>query len=482
MMPSRIRGAALLCGLLMGCAARSPAGRPPAGVPEAPPPPPAPALAAPPSRPEPARPGAPAGPTTIDLVAVMRLARERNLDVALLDEQVREARAREASIRGRLWPTLGVGLRATGHDGLTQATDGSFLDVSKRSASVGGTVAGTWQIGEAVFASLAARQRTTASRFRAKAGTEATVLAAGEGYVELVRAGALLRAEEEALALGTSLREQMEARVVAGGGLEAEVLRTRAQEEDNRRRVAAARGTRTAVALRLAELLDLPADVELRAVDGAPLRLSLVAASDSDASLVQEALAHRPEVAVADGDIRAADEERRAACYAPLVPTLTAEVGTSGLGRTYGDLEGSSDYRVGVEWVIGPGGLFDGARAREAESRQRQASIVQDRVRARITREVREARAGFEEGTIAAAAAERSIERSQESLQLFQQRFAAGLGQPIDVILAGEALSVARVRWIDALAAVDRAQLRLWHATGRGFSSMATRAGAVGAR
>ncbi|MGH7161862.1 MAG: TolC family protein [Planctomycetota bacterium] len=407
------------------------------------------------------------GPVAVDLPTVLRLSRDRSLDARIVRERVREAYARQISARERFLPTLFLGARFATHGGITQETAGAFLDITKQSSSAGGVVALQWEIGEAVYASLAARQRTEASRAASEAGGAGAALKAGHAYLDLVGAQASLSVAEEAVTLAESVLKETEGKVAAGGGFRGDLLRARAQLGHERLVLDTAREEVRRSSLRLAELLDLPPEVELRATDPAPVRLSLVQPAPEE-ELVAAALRDRPEIREAAYLQAAAARESDAARYGPWVPTVAGEASLGGFGQTFGDLGQSDDYRIGLLWKIGPGGLFDAGRKRGAKSRLAIAELEVARIRAQVAREVLEANAAvlFRASSIDVAAA--GVKDAAEALDLYRERLKGGIGLPLEAVLAEEGLARARRDWIQMTVEYDQAQLRLLHALGGG--------------
>jgi adhesin transport system outer membrane protein len=402
---------------------------------------------------------------------VLRLARDRSLDLALVREKSRAAAAEERIVKERFFPSLGVGARFLGHDGATQDTGGDFPTVQKQSAFVGVGPSLRWELGDAIFGALSSRQRSAASIDAAEAEDRGTALRAGEGYLDLVRSQAALRVAEDALRLSESLLGETEARVKDGGGFEGDVLRSRAQASHARLRLSAAQEERRRTALALAETLDLPADVDLEPADELPPRLELVAALAPEEEMVREALAARPEVHRAEHLVEAADKDRTGARWGPLLPTIGAEASFGRLGQTFDDTARSNDYRVTLGWQIGPGGLFDGGRSALADSRASSAALEAARVRARVVREVREARGQVESRRSAIEAAEGAMEDASKALDLYRERLRTGVGLPLEAVVGEETLVRARSDWIDATADYGKAQLRLLHSLGGGAGS-----------
>src|SRR4051794_33974779 len=101
----------------------------------------------------------------IDLPVALQLAGARNLDLQMAKERLAES---QAAYRGALWkffPWLGVGVGYRRHDDLIQNVEGNILDVHKDSYSVGPSLTGQLDLGEAIYGKLAARQLLKASDY-----------------------------------------------------------------------------------------------------------------------------------------------------------------------------------------------------------------------------------------------------------------------------------------------------------------------------
>jgi OMF family outer membrane factor len=187
--------------------------------------------------------------------------------------------------------------------------------------------------------------------------------------------------------------------------------------------------------------------------------------------LVKDALAFRPELKASAASVAAADEQRRGAKYGPLFPNLTGQA-------TFGQLRGGPDgnlsdymsshpYQVGLNWRLGPGGLFDFSRTEAANSQLRRQQLTSAKLHDDIEEEVvtayQAARAGLDQMGLA----RRNVEIAQESLALSEQRKELGVYAVIEVIQAQQDLTQARRDYAQALTQYAKAQYGLAHATAR---------------
>ena len=124
------------------------------------------------------------------------------------------------------------------------------------------------------------------------------------------------------------------------------------------------------------------------------------------------------------------------------------------------------DYLIGLNWRIGPGGLFDFTRSRVAESRLRSAELVTERLNDQVTREVVEAFTRWQSLGDQIAATQHALEAAQEGLTLARQRREFAVGIVLETIQAEQDLTRARLDYLRTIAAFNQAQYALRKATG----------------
>ncbi len=227
--------------------------------------------------------------------------------------------------------------------------------------------------------------------------------------------------------------------------------------------------------VRLAHVLQLDPRIELRAQDAELVPLSLVPTDASLDSLVEQALAARPELAQEAAGLAAARDAEAGVRFGPLFPTLSAQVLAGGLG---GGRSGhpaafgaSQDYVLAVGWRIGPGGLFDAARIAEARARLEGARLRAEKRRQEVVREVAEAVARVASLSDQIAIAKEALAAAEETLRLSQERKTFGVAEVLERILATQDLTRARTEYLGAVAEYDKAQYALARAVGRPAAS-----------
>jgi outer membrane protein TolC len=224
-------------------------------------------------------------------------------------------------------------------------------------------------------------------------------------------------------------------------------------------------------AAKLAEVLHLDPAARLTARQRQLVPMSVVSLGTPVRDLVVEAQAARPEVNEMAAFVSAAEQERKAARYAPLVPSLTAQAffGTLGGGRE-SDMDrfgGSSDVIVGLSWRIGPGGLFDRTRERQAEARQSMAEIEKAKLADRLASEVVALHARAKSLNDQVGMAKDGLKTASDALAAGEQRKDVGIGVVLEVVQSQQDLTQARLAYVETVAEQNKAQYELLYALGR---------------
>lgn len=407
----------------------------------------------------------------IDLATVLRLAGANSLEVAYVREKVHESYALAQMADEKFWPTLGAGYVFRRHEGLTQATDGTFLEVDKQQTFAGAVGRLRWDVGDAIFSTLSASQRYEGSKSFLEATQQDIQLEAAQAYYDLVREHLRARVSEQSSGVSEKLATELNLSFQAGRTFEGDVLRARVQHASSRLQLLRSREAIKLASLRLGSLLRLAPGIELFPAEDVPRALQLVAPDFKDAELVEEAIGNRPEIRQALAELNARRHDKSAVTWGPLIPDLQIEAAPGRLGRVASDLENTEDYAFSLGWRIGPGGLLDPGRRDLAEARVRQAEIQLERVRQRVTDQVlaalTQARAKGEQRKLA----EEAVEDAERALLLNQKRQAQNIGLPLEVLQSEEALTRVRLDLYTAMTEYNQAQLRVFAFAGRKHSA-----------
>ena len=406
----------------------------------------------------------------LNLAAVMRLAGARNLDIRIADARLAEAWAQHEAARLQFFPYLTPSLGFRRHEGNVQTVEGHIIDADKESLGIGIGATLQVELGEAYFKALTTKRLAGAAAYAVEVQRQESIWQAVSAYLELVRAKAAVSVASEAGRIAEDYTRQVRQAVDAGIAFKGDAFRATAQVERNALEKSKARGQQRIAAARLAQILHLPAKVELLPGD-APVVFSFGDSHRSLDALIASAIAARPEMAMSAEQLEVAMKNSAAARWAPLVPTLKAEYYEGGLGGgTYGEGVGSfnttREYGIGLTWRIGPGGLFDPSRTHLADARQRGTAVEQDKLREEIARQVVEAYTLVHSLQEQLTHARAALDAGSKTLELARERRAFAVGEVLENIVAEQELSRARLDYLTVVTEHNRTQFLLRRAIG----------------
>jgi outer membrane protein TolC len=325
-------------------------------------------------------------------------------------------------------------------------------------------------LGDAIYNSLAAKQQVKASDYAFESQRQNAVLAAAQGYFDLVKARALVDVVKQAIQISEDYQRQLHAGVSTGIAFRGDELRVQTQTEQYRISLEQALEQERVAGVILAQLLHLDSRVSLVPQDSGVLVISLFPANSAMNPLVEEALRARPEVKESQATVSAARDTKNGAVYGPLVPSLGAQVFGGGLG---GGPDGGpsnfgaeGDYTVGVSWKIGPGGLFDSGRVNATKARLAAAQLDQTKLKDIIIADVVSSLTRVHSTTAQIRLAEKTLSTADETFRLTRQRKEVGVGIVLEDIQAQQALTQARSAYVTALTEHNKAQYALSRAVG----------------
>jgi outer membrane protein TolC len=407
----------------------------------------------------------------IDLPTALRLAGAQNLDIQIAREKLSEAKANYSGALLQFFPWLSPGAGYRQHDGRIQDVVGNVIDAEKQSYTVGGTLTAQWEIGEAIYRSLAAKQLVRAADHALETQRQESTLAAAQGYFELGLAQATAAVANESVRISQDYQSQVQRAVSAGIAFRGDELRVQVQTERNRLVLRQAEEQQRVASARLAQTLHLDSAVQLKAAENELAPLQLVGTNTALGSLIQQALVQRPELRQNESLIAAAKESRKGAVYGPWIPSLGAQAFVGGLGGgrdgATGDFGRSEDYAVTLGWKIGPGGLLDFSRKRATEARLGMARLARDKIQDEITRQVVEAFARFQSLGGQITVAEQALTAAEASLRLARERKEFAIGIVLETILAEQDLTRVRLDYLRAVSDFNKSQYLLNRAIGK---------------
>jgi outer membrane protein TolC len=431
-----------------------------------------------------AQPSDTTGVLRIDLATALRLADERNLDVAIYVSRVAEASARLAQARTLAVPTLRVGASTNRHDGNLQETGGNVVDAD-RAARFSGLGAGAVGAGElsapglslgvdvadAIFQPLVARQNRAAVEAGAIANRHAVLMDVAAAYVDWIRARAEGRVTIDALQRAVELATLTASYAEAGEGLPADAEMAAVQPLlYEQRRAAAAERSETAVAV-LSRLLHLDADVQLDPLENEIPVLQIYDGTEPVEPLIARAVEGRPETEQLDALVAAAENDLSAQRYGWFIPNVALSYSNGsfggGPGSTIANTGHRDDLSLLVYWQLDGLGIGNRARIDEKRAQLRRTALERDKLRDSIAEEVRRSHARVRSLREQLAFAGTAVERARSAYELHRDRIYDQQGLPLEALQAMQTVATAELAQLDVEAAYTLAQLRLQTAIGQ---------------
>ena len=407
----------------------------------------------------------------IDLPTTLRLAGARNIDIQLAREKLAEARATQESAIEKFFPSAAPGITYRRHDNLIQNTEGVIEDVHKQSYAPGGTIIAQTDLGDAIFKSLAAHQLVKAAGHAFDAQRQDSIVSAAQAYFDLVATHSAAGVAREALCISSDYQTQIDKAVSIGLAFKGDALRVKVQRQRDEIALQQAEEKVLLAAARLAQILHLDPVVELRPHESQLLPLSLISAMMPAGTLVEQAMAARPEAKENAALVVAARVAKNGAVYGPLIPSLGGQAFIGGLGggkdSQTGNFGESEEYVGLLNWRIGPGGLFDFGEIHAQQARLRAARLTEEKVRDEIAQQVVTGRVRLLSLADQLATARQSLSDAQENLRLDQERKEFGVGIVLETIVAEQELTRARTDYLRIVAEYNKVQYDLLRALGQ---------------
>ncbi|MBI1757446.1 MAG: TolC family protein [Fimbriimonas ginsengisoli] len=306
----------------------------------------------------------------------------------------------------------------------------------------------------------AARLQVEASRQALRQAESDLALSVKSGFYTAFEAARLVAvAEANVKSRGLQL-ELAKARMGAGLGAPADVVRATTSFDDGLNTLVQARATALTARVQFAALLGLDPRSELKLSAGHEAAV----ASPKLPDLVASALSQRPEALAAVANLESARATRKAS-LANDSPSVALSLIYGAKGDRDPTLTQTGAAALSVTWPIWDGGFSHGVRIQadgqlasaEAVSRQTSLAVVSDVSQAFVLLQAAEQRL-----TIATAEEANAL----EGARLAEGRYRAGVGSFLEVTDAQAALVSAQTARVNAESGLDRARATLAHAVG----------------
>lgn len=448
----------------------------------------------------------------IDLPTALRLATTSNLDIAQARASVAQAQAAMQRAYSRVLPTITGSAVYVDHDGRIQQANGNILNVNRTSLAVGGTTGLSYDIADAIFLPLAARQAERAVEAGSVRVTNDTFLAVADAYVAVLRAQRrLARVDMTILFLtdekpvpdraGSKGLYPLVRDVVEAGGKDAhrsDLARLQVEIARRREERAVIFQDLQVASAELARLLRLDPKILLTPVEDrwAAVNLPGIEYLDRDITdLVQFALSNRPEIAEQASLVQFARAREKGAHYRPFLPQVQMLYFAGGFGggpvrdtsakiidpvsgsidkpiTPTGDIERfghRSDLSIGLGWQLQGLGFGNRAEWRETRAAEAHARFRLLQAHDRVQAQVVQARAAVVQSsdriwTIWDALSGKdgkAVGPVFESVRLNFARIRGAEGRPLEALDSLRGLNDTLEAYANGLSDFDRARFRL---------------------
>jgi outer membrane protein len=414
--------------------------------------------------------GSPPVSTSLSLSTAMDLAVKNNLQTLLAGQRIVESEGTRGILRSTLLPNIAASTYQANMTANLAALGLPVQDMQGFPVFVGpyNRFDARISIVQSVF-DLSSIRRYQAGKMGVELAEEENRLAFQQvtaasiiSYLAVLEAEQSLSAAqadnqlaERLLALATSQKD-------AGVATGVDVARAETRAANQRVQLAQARASLDTARLNLLRVIGLPLLTDLVLEDRMHFEPGNIIDSNQ---AIARALSDRPEIKMADHQVRIAELQANAS-KAEWLPKVHAfgDYGSSGLTPNEINLPTRS---VGIQLNLP---IFDGGRIRSeakvVSSRLRQAEMQRDDLHAAIAKEVRQAIVVMKTREEQVQSSIKAEALANRELELAQDRFQNGVGDNIEVIHAQTALEDARQTYISSLAQFNIARLKLAVATG----------------
>jgi outer membrane protein TolC len=419
----------------------------------------------------------------ITLETALRLADERNTEIAIQLEEVKQRVLDHQAAYLEWLPTLRAGGSYVNQDGALQETNGRVGDVNRnaRYAGLGAGAVGSGapllpgasleiDLAEALFHPLATKQMKVASEAASDVTHARVLLQVAEAYYRLVRAHQAVAIATEAKGEADKLADVTSDFAETGEGLVADAERAAVESLLMAEEIEQSRGELAVASTQLARLLRLDDAIRLEPADGVIAPLTMVDVDEGEAECLALALTQRPELLEHRALVDAAKTALKERKFGPLIPKVRA-------AYSYGDFRGGPgsgpdnsgqrhDVGVALYWQLDGLGFLNRNETKRQASQLKQSELRREQIVSDIISEVRSAHALMESAERRMTITRSAVSRARKANTLNQERIFENQGLPLESLQAMQAM--ARAEELNLRAAMDYnlAQLRLFVATG----------------
>jgi multidrug efflux system outer membrane protein len=412
---------------------------------------------------------------SINLPTALRLADERNLDVAIYVARIAEADAKVAQARTLAVPSVRAGSDYDRHTGNIQETSGQVIDADRASRFSGAGIGLTVDLANAIFAPLVAKQNRAAVTAASTANRHRVFLDVATAYLRFLQSRVETTIVHRALERATDLATLTANYAQSGEGLKSDAEMAAVQPLLWQQHVADVEERTETTAAELVRLLHLEPGVMLEPMEKEIPTLELFSANEDVGQLISHALADRPETEQYDALVAAAEDDLNAQRYKLFIPGVALDYSTGrfggGPGSAIDNTGNRDDLALTLYWQFDSFGLGHRARTNEKRAELQRIGLERDKLRDSIAAEVSEDYARVRSLKQQVGLAGLAVAHAQQAYALNRSRIYDRQGLPLEAQQAMQALAAAEVAELQARVDYALAQIRLHTALGNPLDS-----------
>lgn len=307
----------------------------------------------------------------------------------------------------------------------------------------------------------AATENVGAAQMNYRNARELVVVTVGLAYVQALASEARVAAVQAQLKTAETLYHTALDQKNAGVSPAIDALRAQVEMQAEQQRLVVTNNTFNKDKLQLARIIGLPVGQEYTLAQKIPYTPAPPMALDD---AIARALRDRPDYAVAQARVRAAEFSQKAATSERL-PSLFFSGDYGVIGRNLSNSHGTFTVLGGVRVPIFEGGRIKGDIL-QADSVLQQRKAEAEDMRGRIEYEVRTAFLDLNAAAEQVRVAKSTLELANETLEQAQDRFRAGVTNNVEVVQAQEAVANSNDAFISSTLQFNLAKLALARSLG----------------
>lgn len=410
----------------------------------------------------------------LDLPAALHLGAENHLAIAIARNRLEAAYAEEQSASVLWLPDIVFGPNYQYHDGNIQRAIGEIIETRRNSLYIGGGPALSVNVADAIFAPLITHQFVHARTSGVDSVRNESLRDVAEAYFDLTAAFASVAIAQEIVRYAELLAEVTASFEKNELGLPSDTSRARTELQLRRQQETLSRERiRTASAV-LARRLHFEPGIQLAPIDLKVVPIEIYSLDANMEGLVDLALQNRPELAEQRALIEAANCQVRQAELGPYIPSLVLSYQSGGFGGGFsgdpsgffGKFGGREDFQAAALWDIDNLGFGNSYRVQRRRIDVDGLQLGYMQLRDRIAEEVLSSQAAVMSRKVQIGETSNAVAAARISLEQNVVRIRGGNGLPIEVLQSIQALEKAQTEHLTAVTAYNKAQFRLFAATG----------------